>query len=124
MSTKYSVAPGFFSSSKAAAEWKVKEACAYVSDAKLEHWAADPNCVEMEICARLLSERLASQEKAEAARQALLARKREGLQADPFDPRTEVSADAKHIAGRIVTHLWILFVLLPFIIGLLWAMLK
>jgi hypothetical protein len=30
-----------------------------------------------------------------------------------FNPRTEVSADAKHIASRIVTHLWILFVLLP-----------
>jgi hypothetical protein len=33
----------------------------------------------------------------------------------PFDPRTEVSADGKHIAGRIVAHLWIIFVLLPFI---------
>jgi hypothetical protein len=48
-----------------------------------------------------------------------LAAKREELQAKRFDPRTEVSADAKHIAGRIVAHLWILFVLLPFIVGLL-----
>jgi hypothetical protein len=47
-----------------------------------------------------------------------LAAKREELQAKPFDPRTEVSADA-YIAGRIVTHLWLLFVLLPFIIGVL-----
>jgi len=31
----------------------------------------------------------------------------------PFDPRIEISADAKHIASRIVTHMWILFVLLP-----------
>jgi hypothetical protein len=31
----------------------------------------------------------------------------------PFDPRREVSADAKHIASRIVTHMWTLFLLLP-----------
>jgi hypothetical protein len=37
-------------------------------------------------------------------------------------PRTEVSADAKHIASKIVTHLWILFVLLPFITGMLLAL--
>jgi rhodanese-related sulfurtransferase len=30
-----------------------------------------------------------------------------------FDARTEVSADARHIAGRVVKHLWIIFVLLP-----------
>jgi hypothetical protein len=36
-----------------------------------------------------------------------------GTSARAFDPRTEISADAKHIASRIVTHLWILFVLLP-----------
>ena len=35
----------------------------------------------------------------------------------PFDPRTEVPADAK----RIVTHLWIIFVILPVAIGILWA---
>jgi hypothetical protein len=37
----------------------------------------------------------------------------------PFDPRTEVSADAIHIASRIVMHLWIIFVLLPFVAVLL-----
>jgi len=41
----------------------------------------------------------------------------------PFNPRTEVSADAIHIASRIVKHLWIIFVLLPFVIGLLLAIL-
>jgi hypothetical protein len=51
------------------------------------------------------------------------AAKREELQDNPFDPRTEVSADARHIANKIVTHLWILFVLLPFIIGLLLVLL-
>jgi len=42
----------------------------------------------------------------------------------PFDPRTEVSADARHIASRIVTHMWIVAVVLPFIIGLLWGLLS
>ena len=46
------------------------------------------------------------------------------LQQPAFDPKTDVSADAKYIAGRIVTHLWIIFVLLPFIIVLLWELLK
>ncbi len=40
----------------------------------------------------------------------------------PFDPRTEISADARHIASKIVMHLWILFVLLPVIIGVLLAL--
>jgi hypothetical protein len=42
----------------------------------------------------------------------------------PFDPRTDVSADAKYIARRIVTHLWILFVALPLILALLYEILK
>jgi hypothetical protein len=42
-----------------------------------------------------------------------LTQRRQRLEDDPFDPRTEVSADAIHIAGRIVKHLWIIFVLLP-----------
>src|SRR5581483_7755177 len=41
-----------------------------------------------------------------------------------FDPRKEVSADARYIARRIVTHLWIIFVLLPFILRLLWQVLR
>jgi hypothetical protein len=45
------------------------------------------------------------------------------LEDNPFDPRTEVSADAMHIASRIVKHLWIIFVLLPFVAALLWAIL-
>lgn len=39
----------------------------------------------------------------------------------PFDPHTDISADARHIAGRIVKHLWIIFVLLPFVAVLLLA---
>lgn len=34
---------------------------------------------------------------------------------EPINPRTEVSADAKHV----VTHLWILLVLLPAFLALL-----
>ena len=37
-----------------------------------------------------------------------------------FNHRTEISEDARYIAGRIVKHLWILFFLLPVAIGLLW----
>ncbi|HEY2912786.1 MAG TPA: hypothetical protein VGK21_05465 [Candidatus Angelobacter sp.] len=53
-----------------------------------------------------------------------LAAKRQGLQDNPFDPRTEVSADAKHVAKKVVTHLWILFVALPLVLVLLYQMLK
>jgi len=50
-------------------------------------------------------------------------------------PVTEISADAFHIVkcarvdsreatGRIVKHLWIIFVLLPVVLGILFAILK
>jgi hypothetical protein len=84
----------------------------------------------MEDCARALSERLAEREKARSERQAerdvkqaALASRRQALEDNPFDPRTEVSADARHIAGRIVKHLWILFVLLPIVAVILLALL-
>ena len=95
-----------------------------VSDQELEKWATDRNCYEMEACARELAERLAKRSVTEAARQAAsaaeqrrLSERRQAIQDNPFDPRTEVSADAKHIASRIVKHLWIIFVLLPFVIA-------
>jgi hypothetical protein len=88
----------------------------YASDEQLQKWATDPNCIEMEVCTAELAKRIAES-------QAALDAKRKELQNNPFDPRTEVSASAKHIASRIVTHLWILFVLLPFIIGLLLVLL-
>jgi hypothetical protein len=40
--------------------------------------------------------------------------------ANPFDARSEVSADARHI----VKHLWIIFVLLPVVLGILLVLLK
>jgi hypothetical protein len=47
-----------------------------------------------------------------------LYRRRETLLHNPFDPRTEVSADAK----RIVANLWVLFVLLPIVTAILLAL--
>jgi hypothetical protein len=54
-----------------------------------------------------------------------LAEDQAGLSDDP------VSADARFIAmsaskdaGRIITHLWIIFVLLPVVLGVLFAILK
>jgi hypothetical protein len=87
----------------------------YASDEWLGKCAKDRNCVEMEECARILASRLAKRQAERAAR-------REKLQDSPFDPRTEVSADARHIAGRIVTHLWILFALLPVVAVIMLAL--
>jgi hypothetical protein len=92
------------------------------SDQELEKWAADPDCLESETCAKALAERIAKRQRTAAELKVSRAAKREELQDNPFDPRTEVSADAKHIAGRIVKHLWILFVLLPIIAVLLVAL--
>jgi hypothetical protein len=87
---------------------------ANTSDAALERMGADPNCIESEACVQALAERIARRKKEREEQRVSRAARREELQDYPFDPRTEVSADAKHI----VKHLWILFVLLP-IIGFL-----
>lgn len=34
------------------------------------------------------------------------------------------SADARFIAGKIVTHMWIIFVLLPVVLAILFALLR
>jgi|SRR5579863_829208 len=76
--------------------------------------------------------RLSAQEKARLEAQAKTdaewAAKRAHLLNYPFDPRTEVSADAvyiaKHNSGRIVGHLWGIFVLLPVVLGVLYAIVK
>jgi hypothetical protein len=92
-----------------------------VPDEQLDIWAHDPNCIEMEACAGALAKR----RKREAERQARalaeiqqLVERRKRLEENPFDPRTEVSEDARYISGRIVKHLWILFVLLPLVVFL------
>ncbi len=86
------------------------------SDEQLEQWASDPNCIEMAECADTLAKRRA-RKLAEA--QALATRKKE-LEDNPFDPRTEVSKDTIEVsadAKYIVKHLWIIFVLLPFVLA-------
>jgi len=96
--------PGWFAACKTHNETSVRKVCLYVSDNKLTEWGTDPVCLEMEICARILEER-------RIRHQSAVGTKRAELQQNPFDPRTEVSADARHIAGRIVMHLWIICVL-------------
>ncbi|HEY1256019.1 MAG TPA: hypothetical protein VGF01_14685 [Terracidiphilus sp.] len=104
-------------------------------DDQLEQWAADPDCVERDQCRTYLAERLAKRgtlepelQRAIAARQdewrIAGAAKREDLQNNPFDALTEVSADARHIAGTIVKQLWIIFVALPFVLAILYGILR
>jgi hypothetical protein len=103
-------------------DWDTPYSLAATSDQRLKEWAADPDCIENESCAKILTERIAKREEDAAALRGARTAKREELQENPFDPRTEVSADAKHIAGQIVKHLWILFVLLPIVAVLLLAL--
>jgi hypothetical protein len=78
------------------------------SDADLQKWASDPNCNQQVICAVALEKRTGNVD---------------AIAAKPFDHRTDVSADAKHIAGRIITHMWIIFVALPFVLALVFMLL-
>jgi hypothetical protein len=93
-------------------------------DEVIEKWATDPRCIEKEICAEFLVKRRELRATAKALRDEQQAAKRRDLADNPFDPRTEVSADARHIANRIVANLWILFVLLPIAASILYAILK
>jgi hypothetical protein len=97
--------------------------------------ASDPNCKNQQECLDELARRnarRAAQEVQEAARAAQEKIRRETVRTElldnPFDPRHEISADAEHIArvvsGRIVSHMWIILVALPFVLGLLYAILK
>ena len=90
------------------------------TERELRQWAYDPNCIEMELCVKELAERQATREIRGVLREPVrssqtdrLSQRPQRLGDIPFDPRTEVSADAIHIASRIVKHLWIIFVLLP-----------
>jgi hypothetical protein len=91
------------------------------SDEDLEKWASDPDCMETDLCAKELAKRRTRQKAENAAAAQQGPERQRQLEAHPFDPRTEISADAVHIASRIVKHLWIIFVLLPFVIALLLA---
>jgi hypothetical protein len=111
------------------------------SDEQLGKWASDPYCNQKSLCAAALAKEdilsllATSQAHGPKNDQAL------GM-SDPtltnaqlaqmlFDPRHDVSADARHIAAavesngrRIVKNLWIIFVALPFVLGVLIVLLK
>lgn len=96
---------------------------------ELEKWANDPTCIDTKAAAHAIDNRLlekqilkADEQKRQGEEERRMAKKRQGLEYNPFDVRTEISADAVHIASRIVTHLWIIFVLLPFVLGLLYVL--
>lgn len=106
-----------------------------IDDDQLAKAVNDPNCKNQQECLDALERRKALkalQEEREAARAVQEKIRRETVRAElqdnPFDPRHEISADAEHIAkvvgGRIVAHMWIIFVALPFMLGLLYAILK
>jgi hypothetical protein len=106
---KYSIVSGWDPLDKN--RWRVLEAA---TDEQLEKWSNDPNCEESSKAAAELAER-EKRRAEEGAHTSVL---------NPFDPRTEISADAKHIAGRVVTNLWVIFVLLPIVLGILFTLLK
>lgn len=108
------------------------------SDDDVSEWANDQACIDRDKCLNELVRRSkvrADQEEIRINREALaesqrlaeevrLSKRRALLEAVPFDSRTEISADARHIAGRVVTALWIIFVLIPFVLGILFEILK
>jgi hypothetical protein len=99
------------------------------SDGDVSEWANDPGCINREECASELARRdqaraAADPEIQRLAEEERLSKKRSHLAIDPFDPRTEVSADARHIAGRIVIALWVIFILVPFVLAILFEVLK
>ena len=90
------------------------------SNGELEEWANDPKTANPEDCLRALQLRHDAAARALQREQERLSIKRQALEEDPFDPRTEVSADAR----KIVTTLWIIFILAPFVIGVLYVILS
>lgn len=87
---------------------------------ELERWSVDPSCAQRDLAVHELEKR-----RHPAPRQPIAGVSQPAIADHPkFDPRTEVSADAKYITGRIVKHLWIIFVLLPFVVGLLVYLLR
>jgi len=102
--------------------------------AELEKWASDPECKQQVLCLEELKKR-----RTDSARSSVSGWTTAMSEATPtnaqmaealFDPRYDVSADAKHIANaversgrRIAVHLWILFVALPVVLGILYAIL-
>lgn len=96
----------------------------WTSDGQLSDWANDPNCENQDFVKGIIEARTAARTQANELRAIALEQKRAGLTEDPFDDRAEVSADAKFISKRIVTHMWIIFVLLPIVIAILFELLS
>jgi len=102
--------------------------------ADIEKWASDPDCKQQVLCLKELKKR-----RADSAKSSVGGWTTAMSEATPttaqlaqslHDPRYDVTADAKYIATaversgrRIVTHLWILFVALPVVLGILYAIL-
>lgn len=91
------------------ASWKLPES----SEDDLIRWANDPNCLDHEKCAEILKERSINVAGRFEAR-------RQELQRNPFDPRTEVSAGEQ----KIVNTLWLIFIVVPLVLGVIYAILK
>jgi hypothetical protein len=88
------------------------------TDRDLERWSNDANCLDAQLCAAERASRAKLKEGTFAGMPEAITHVQSA-----FDPRREISADAQYIAGRIVTHLWVIFVLLPFVLGFLWYLL-
>jgi len=84
-----------------------------IPDEALRKFSSDPMCNQIFACQRALAERRPAKDM--------------DLQGNPFNPRLEVSADARYMAenigARIVKLLWIIFVALPFVLAILFAIL-
>jgi hypothetical protein len=63
-------------------------------------------------------------QKWEAEQNRIAALRRRELEDNPFNPRIEISADARHITSNIVKHLWMIFVLLPLLVLILYSALQ
>jgi hypothetical protein len=112
------------SSAATTKKYHISSELIYQSNEQLEQYAADPNCIEQAECAAFLAKRKERQAAELAELQTKWAQKRKALEENPFDPRNEVSADAKHIANKVVIHLWILFVALPIVLAILYSVLR
>src|SRR5450755_3916121 len=82
------------------------------SDCVLASWVNDPQVIDRELCEEVLINR---------KKENLISRKKrnsteEQVDVSTFNARTDISADAKHIAGRIVLNLWIICIVVPLVI--------
>ncbi|HXS93199.1 MAG TPA: hypothetical protein VN736_01270 [Candidatus Limnocylindrales bacterium] len=86
-----------------------KDKIFYAAPDTLKDWSEDPFCQNREDCQKEIQRRLDRDREATETRAAALSARKVELEANPFDPRTEVSADAK----RIVFHLYVIFLVIP-----------